>query len=90
MRLYLFHLKIKSHWLGPTYKEEGVAGNDITRSNVPDIRIAFRHETFTEEINCIIGAVLATWMLSLSSKAKVYCVSIYYYSSSSQESPDLK
>ena len=60
MRLYSFHLKIKSHWLGPTYKEEGVAGNDITRSNVPDIRIAFRHETFTEEINCIIGAVLAT------------------------------
>mgnify|MGYP001796464465 FL=1 len=49
---------MKSHWLGPTYTEEGVAGNDITRTNVPDVRVAFRHETFSDEIKCIIGAVL--------------------------------
>ncbi|XP_067937860.1 AMP deaminase 2-like isoform X2 [Watersipora subatra] len=53
-----FSDEVKSHWLGPTYKKEGVAGNDITRTNVPDIRVLFRHETFKEEMNCIIGAVL--------------------------------
>ena len=30
------------HWLGPNYTAEGVASNDITRTNVPDIRVAYR------------------------------------------------
>lgn len=25
---------MKHHWLGPNYTREGVAGNDITRTNV--------------------------------------------------------
>ena len=30
------------HWLGPNYTADGVAANDITRTNVPDIRVAYR------------------------------------------------
>ena len=32
------------HWLGPNYTAEGVASNDITRTNVPDIRVAYRSD----------------------------------------------
>ena len=33
---------MKQHWLGPNYRRDGVAGNDMTRTNVPDIRVAYR------------------------------------------------
>lgn len=36
-------IQVKIHWLGPNYREEGVVGNDIHRTNVPDIRLALRH-----------------------------------------------
>ncbi|KAL7027009.1 hypothetical protein ACKWTF_005262 [Chironomus riparius] len=45
-----FGHSVKQHWLGPNYTKEGVAGNDITRTNVPDIRVAFRHETLLDEL----------------------------------------
>ncbi|VIO88204.1 adenosine monophosphate deaminase, putative [Brugia malayi] len=45
-----FEDKVKVHWLGPNYKEEGVLGNDISRTNVPDIRVSFRHETLVDEL----------------------------------------
>ena len=44
---------MKKLWLGPNYLKEGVSGNDITRTNVPDIRVAFRHETFLEELSTL-------------------------------------
>lgn len=48
-----FPHKMKQHWLGPNYTREGVAGNDITRTNVPDIRVAFRYETLLDELSNI-------------------------------------
>ena len=36
-------LQVKQHWLGPNYRRDGVAGNDMTRTNVPDIRVAYRY-----------------------------------------------
>ncbi|XP_058443979.1 AMP deaminase 2 isoform X3 [Malaya genurostris] len=48
-----FPHKMKQHWLGPNYTREGVAGNDITRTNVPDIRVAFRHESLVDELSNI-------------------------------------
>jgi len=30
-----------------------VAGNDVTRTNVPDIRVAYRYETLVDELRCI-------------------------------------
>ncbi|KAH7689528.1 AMP deaminase 2, partial [Aphelenchoides avenae] len=41
----------KKEWLGENYKEEGVAGNDIEFSNVPDIRVSFRQEALESELN---------------------------------------
>lgn len=38
------------YWLGPDYQEPGIAGNDIRRTNVPSIRIAYRYEAHSEEL----------------------------------------
>jgi len=47
---------VKQHWLGDNYLKEGVAGNEIDHTNVPDIRIAFRYETLLEELSTIFHA----------------------------------
>jgi AMP deaminase len=44
---------VKQHWLGPNYMREGVEGNDMSRTNVPDIRVAFRYETLMQELTTI-------------------------------------
>ncbi|XP_022130397.2 AMP deaminase 2 isoform X3 [Pieris rapae] len=51
-----FPHEMKQYWLGPTYTKEGVAANDITRTNVPDIRISFRYETILDELTNIFKA----------------------------------
>lgn len=54
-----FEHEVKRHWLGPNYTKEGVAGNDVSRTNVPDIRVAYRYETLVEELKCICrGAIM--------------------------------
>lgn len=50
-------LQMKQYWLGPNYTKEGVAGNDITRTNVPDIRVAYRSETLIDELSNIFKVV---------------------------------
>uniref|UniRef100_A0A671P3F2 AMP deaminase n=1 Tax=Sinocyclocheilus anshuiensis TaxID=1608454 RepID=A0A671P3F2_9TELE len=52
-----FSQQVKSYWLGPRYLKEGQEGNDIRRTNVPDIRVAYRFETLCEELNLITQAV---------------------------------
>ncbi|XP_026023729.1 AMP deaminase 2 isoform X1 [Maylandia zebra] len=52
-----FSHKAKSYWLGPNYAKEGPESNDIRRTNVPDIRVAYRSETLTEELQLITHAV---------------------------------
>lgn len=47
----------KSYWLGPNYFKEGQESNDIRRTNVPDIRVAYRYETLCEELNLITQAI---------------------------------
>lgn len=44
------------YWLGPDYQESGVAGNDIRRTNVPAIRIAYRFEALCEELRLLANA----------------------------------
>lgn len=53
----LFHFQVKSYWLGPSYYKEGPESNDIRRTNVPDIRVAYRCETLSEELQLITHAV---------------------------------
>uniref|UniRef100_A0A667WUN4 AMP deaminase n=1 Tax=Myripristis murdjan TaxID=586833 RepID=A0A667WUN4_9TELE len=52
-----FSHKVKSYWLGPHYNKEGQEVNDIRRTNVPDIRVAYRYETLCEELNLITQAI---------------------------------
>jgi len=57
MALCMRHVvQVKQHWLGENYLKEGVPGNDIDRTNVPDIRIAFRYETLLEELSTVFQA----------------------------------
>ncbi|KAG9485430.1 hypothetical protein GDO78_008478, partial [Eleutherodactylus coqui] len=52
-----FPHKVKSYWLGPNYLQEGPEGNDIRRTNVPDIRVGYRYETLCEELMLITQAL---------------------------------
>ncbi|XP_062396422.1 AMP deaminase 2 isoform X1 [Sardina pilchardus] len=52
-----FTHQVKRYWMGPDYFREGQEGNDIRRTNVPDIRLAYRHETMCEELNLITQAI---------------------------------
>ncbi|PSN34054.1 AMP deaminase 2 [Blattella germanica] len=52
-----FPHRMKQYWLGPNYTKQGVAGNDITRTNVPDIRVAYRYETLVDELSNIFEVV---------------------------------
>ncbi|XP_045912004.1 AMP deaminase 2 isoform X2 [Micropterus dolomieu] len=52
-----FSHKVKRSWLGPNYIKEGQESNDIRRTNVPDIRVAYRYETMCEELNLITQAI---------------------------------
>ncbi|KAL1955727.1 hypothetical protein VTO42DRAFT_8125 [Malbranchea cinnamomea] len=48
-----FELQLKHRWLGPKCHLPGVEGNNMSKSNVPDIREAFRHETLIGELSLI-------------------------------------
>lgn len=43
----------KSHFLGQNYLKEGPEGNDIRKTNVAQIRMAYRYETLCYELNLI-------------------------------------
>uniref|UniRef100_A0A4W5M0E8 AMP deaminase n=1 Tax=Hucho hucho TaxID=62062 RepID=A0A4W5M0E8_9TELE len=43
----------KTHFLGPDYLKEGPEGNDIRKTNVAQIRMAYRYETLCYELNLI-------------------------------------
>lgn len=49
-----FPQEFKQYWLGPKYHAEGAVGNDIRRTNVPDIRVAYRHESLEAELDMIV------------------------------------
>jgi AMP deaminase len=44
-----FEYELKKHWIGHDFNINGVAGNDIEKTNVPDIRVAYRTETLETE-----------------------------------------
>lgn len=43
----------KAKFLGENYQEEGPHGNDIRKTNVAQIRMAYRYETWCYELNLI-------------------------------------
>ena len=48
-----FPFKVKQHWLGENYLLGGHDGNEITKTNVPDVRAAFRYETLVDELHVL-------------------------------------
>lgn len=46
-----FELSLKERWLGSNCSIPGTAGNNVAKSNVPDIREAFRHDTLLGELS---------------------------------------
>lgn len=45
-----FEAALKKHWLGKNYMTRGPDGNQMEKANVPDIRLAYREETYMHEI----------------------------------------
>jgi len=54
-----FEHAIKMHWLGPGYLLTGAKGNDINKTNVPNIRICYRYETLLEEYKLLVHVLQA-------------------------------
>jgi len=50
-----FEYRLKKHWIGDRFEEHGVAGNDIEKTNVPDLRIQYRAEVLSEELAILSG-----------------------------------
>jgi AMP deaminase len=44
-----FEHSLKQRWLGNDYQLPGMAGNNVAKTNVPNIRVDFRHSTLTQE-----------------------------------------
>uniref|UniRef100_A0A4W3KH46 AMP deaminase n=1 Tax=Callorhinchus milii TaxID=7868 RepID=A0A4W3KH46_CALMI len=55
----LSHME-KQHFLGTNYLKEGPEGNDIRRTNVAQIRMAYRYETLCTELSLLIDAMKST------------------------------
>eukprot|EP01117_Protostelium_nocturnum_P009497 TRINITY_DN3387_c0_g1_i1.p1 TRINITY_DN3387_c0_g1~~TRINITY_DN3387_c0_g1_i1.p1 ORF type:complete len:753 (+),score=234.64 TRINITY_DN3387_c0_g1_i1:66-2261(+) len=55
-----FEHGLKIHWIGQNYWIEGTQGNDITKTNVPNIRIHFRWNNLSDELKWIIGNLKET------------------------------
>ncbi|KAJ7519785.1 hypothetical protein O6H91_20G055400 [Diphasiastrum complanatum] len=52
-----FSHSLKSHWVGSKYYKRGPLGNDIHKTNVPHMRVEFRHEVWREELDYVyLGA----------------------------------
>lgn len=45
--------KYKAHWVGQHYWRNGPQGNDVNRTNVPNIRVGYRWEILQEELATI-------------------------------------
>lgn len=48
-----FEYQLKKHWIGHNFNTDGVDGNDIEKTNVPDIRVSYRYETLQTEYGLI-------------------------------------
>lgn len=59
-----FEHQVKQKWLGRNYNLPGVAGNDMAKVNVPQIREAFRHETWLQELAMYVNFLPASHISS--------------------------
>ena len=45
--------QVKMHWVHCHYWKMGPEGNDIQKTNVPNLRMRFRAETFYDELSTV-------------------------------------
>lgn len=45
-----WEMEIKRHWLGTHFFRPGPEGNDVSKTNVPNIRLQYRNETLKQEL----------------------------------------
>ena len=68
-----FEAAVKRRWLGPNFNLPGVDGNLMEKTNVPNIRVAYRHETLVEELSMYVGrrvrAAGAVWLTASQDRA---------------------
>lgn len=69
-------LQEKAHFLGTDYLKEGPEGNDIRKTNVAQIRTAYRFETLCYELNLIKEGLKIEWT---QLKSSVHSVKIFLY-----------
>ncbi|XP_031142549.1 AMP deaminase 2 isoform X2 [Sander lucioperca] len=67
-----FSDRVKCSWLGPKHIKEGQESNDIRRTNVPDIRVAYRYETMCEELNLITQAIRTDELETIEEEGSLY------------------
>ncbi|KAJ3335586.1 AMP deaminase, partial [Kappamyces sp. JEL0680] len=52
-----FEHQVKQRWLGNDYQIAGPAGNDIHKTNVPNIRMTYRYQTLMEERLMVLSSL---------------------------------
>ena len=57
----------KKHWVSGDYWKPGPEGNDIHKTNVPNLRLRFRHETYTGELQLLLAGLLK-WRARIAAK----------------------
>lgn len=48
-----WEMEIKRHWLGRRFFVPGPGGNDVTKTNVPDLRLQYRNDTLKQELSFV-------------------------------------
>jgi len=61
-------MELKRHWLGQHWYLPGAAGNDINKTNVPNIRLTYRHQTLIEELSMLKTSEVGTSPSQTSAK----------------------
>ena len=52
-------MQIKMHWVCKNYWKPGPDGNDIHKTNVPNLRMRFRYDCHSEELNLVMSGAAA-------------------------------
>ncbi len=57
------------HWVHHTYWKKGPDGNDIHKTNVPNLRMRFRVDCLLEELSLVLGGAGAHDQRIMAAKA---------------------
>eukprot|EP00798_Chlamydomonas_sp_ICE-L_P024031 gene24031-9608_t len=53
-----YSVAASKHWVGEEYWRIGPEGNDVQRTNVPDLRHRYRHDTYADEMRLVMHGML--------------------------------